>query len=111
MTIRIVHIMLRGTCSSCSSQANGDAKNNNKMEEAHDHLLNYHLSPLHRPSSMVLWRDQTSLLELYHEPLVQCTAILLQKKPEWIAKVIAALLEPEIWNKGGNTPKLVLLLH
>lgn len=60
---------------------------------------------------MVLWRDQTSLLELYHVPLVQCMAILLQKKPEWIPRTISALLEPEIWNMGGNTPKLVLLLH
>ena len=97
MTLRVLHRILQGTST--------------KLEKAHGHLLTYHLIPLHRPSGMVLWRDQTSMLELYHEPLVQCIAILLQKKPEWIPKTIAALLEPEIWTKGGNTPKLVLLLH
>ena len=97
MTLRVLHRILQGTPDT--------------LHKSHEHLLNYHLIPLHRPNSMVLWRDQTSLLELYHEPLVQCIAILLQKRPEWIPKVIASLMEPEIWNKGGNTPKLVLLLH
>lgn len=97
MTLRILHRILQGTPET--------------LHKSYEHLLHYHLIPLHRPSSMVLWRDQTSLLELYHEPLVQCIAILLQKQPNWIPSVIAALIEPEIWNKGGNTPKLVLLLH
>lgn len=97
MTLRILHRILQGTPQT--------------LHKSHEHLLHYHLIPLHRPSAMVLWRDQTSLLELYHEPLVQCIAILLQKRPEWVPSVIAALIEPEIWNKGGNTPKLVLLLH
>eukprot|EP00934_Nitzschia_sp_Nitz4_P006997 Nitzschia sp. Nitz4//scaffold27_size158506//49548//53105//NITZ4_002594-RA/size158506-processed-gene-0.231-mRNA-1//1//CDS//3329545470//6987//frame0 len=81
------------------------------LQRSHEHLLMTHLIPLHEPSAMVLWRDQTSLLQLYHEPLVQCIAILLQKQPEWIPKVISALLEPDIWDKSGNTPKLILLLH
>jgi serine/threonine protein kinase len=97
MTLRVLHRILLGTCG--------------VFQKSHEHLLTYHLVPLHRPTAMVLWRDQTSLLELYHEPLVQCIATLLQKKPGWIPKVIAGLLEPEIWTKGGNTPKLVLLLH
>jgi hypothetical protein len=96
MTLQVLYRILQGS---------------EKVEKSHEHLLTYHLVPLHRPSSMVLWRDQTSLLELYHEPLVQCIALLLQKQPTWILKVVAALLEPEIWPKGGNTPKLVLLLH
>ena len=82
-----------------------------RLERSHEYLLIHHLLPLHQPSSMVLWRDQTSLLELYHEPLVKCIAILLQKRPQWVSMVISAMLEPEIWTKGGNTPKLVLLLH
>jgi serine/threonine protein kinase len=97
MTLRVLLRILQGM--------------NKQPERAHEHLLFYHLIPLHRPSSMVLWRDQTSLLELYHEPLVQCIAILLQKRPLWIPNVISAMLEPEVWPKGGNTPKLVLLLH
>ena len=97
MTLRILHRILKGSSGT--------------LYKSHEHLLQYHLIPLHRPSSMVLWRDQTSLLELYHEPLVQCIAILLQKKPEWIPRTISALLEPDVWDNGGNTPKLVLLLH
>jgi serine/threonine protein kinase len=97
MTLRVLHRILQGT--------------GGTLQKSHEYLLTHHLIPLHQPNSMVLWRDQTSLLELYHEPLVQCVAILLQKKPEWIPKAITALLEPEIWPVGGNTPKLVLLLH
>jgi serine/threonine protein kinase len=97
MTLRVLHRILQGT--------------GGTLQKSHEYLLTHHLIPLHKPNSMVLWRDQTSLLELYHEPLVQCVAILLQKKPEWIPKAITALLEPDIWTVGGNTPKLVLLLH
>eukprot|EP00980_Cylindrotheca_fusiformis_P009674 scaffold2141_cov120-Cylindrotheca_fusiformis.AAC.9 len=97
MTLRVLLRILQGMGSS--------------VQKSHESLLTHHLIPLHQPNAMVLWRDQTSLLELYHEPLVQCIAILLQKKPEWIPKVISALLEPEIWPSGGNTPKAVLLLH
>lgn len=80
------------------------------LRKSHEHLLFQQLIPLHQPNAMVLWRDQTSVLDLYHEPLVQCIAVLLQKKPEWIPPVVAALFEPEIWTIN-NTPKLVLLLH
>ena len=59
---------------------------------------------------MVLWRDQTCLLELYHEPLVQCMAVLLQNHVEWIPLTVQALLGPEIWSPG-TTPKLIFLLH
>eukprot|EP00538_Stauroneis_constricta_P012587 CAMPEP_0119546228 /NCGR_PEP_ID=MMETSP1352-20130426/733_1 /TAXON_ID=265584 /ORGANISM="Stauroneis constricta, Strain CCMP1120" /LENGTH=1198 /DNA_ID=CAMNT_0007590907 /DNA_START=24 /DNA_END=3620 /DNA_ORIENTATION=- len=77
-----------------------------------DHLLMKHLMPLHKPNSMVLWRDQTSLLELYHEQLVQCIAAILQRNRKWMPKVINTLLDVEIWPKNeSNTPKLVLLLH
>jgi serine/threonine protein kinase len=97
MTLRVLHRILLGT--------------SKELSKSHEHLLFHHLIPMHRPNSMVLWRDQTSLLDLYHEPLVQCIAVLLQKRPDWIGRVIAGLLEPDIWSKGGNTPKLVLLLH
>lgn len=97
ISLRLLHRILLGT---------GD-----KLHKSHEHLLYNHLIPLHQPSSMVLWRDQTSLLELYHEPLVQCIAVLLQKNPEWIPTTIKALMEPDVWSKGGNTPKMVLLLH
>lgn len=97
MSLRILHRILKGTP--------------DHLERSHEHLLKYHLIPLHRPNSLVLWRDQTSILELYHEPLVQCIAILLQRKTDLIPTTISALLDPEVWSMGGNTPKLVLLLH
>jgi serine/threonine protein kinase len=97
MTLRVLHRILLGT--------------SDTLSKSHEHVLFHHLIPLHRPNSMVLWRDQTSLLDLYHEPLVQCIAILLQKRPDWTGRTIAGLLEPDVWSKGGNTPKLILLLH
>jgi serine/threonine protein kinase len=97
MTLRLLHRILMGT--------------DKKLLKSHEQLLFQHLIPLHRPNSMVLWRDQTSLLDLYHEPLTKCIAILIQKKPDLTGKVIAGLMEPDVWSKGGNTPKLVLLLH
>jgi len=36
------------------------------LQESHHQLLFEILLPLHRPSGMVLWRDQTPLLGLYH---------------------------------------------
>jgi hypothetical protein len=105
VTLRVLHRILLGIT---------QRKPNNQISlcKSHEHLLFHHLIPLHRPNTMVLWRDQTSLMELYHEPLVQCIATLLKKKPEWTGKVIEGLLENDIWNKGaGNTPKLVLILH
>mmetsp|Transcript_54617 Transcript_54617/g.63060 ORF Transcript_54617/g.63060 Transcript_54617/m.63060 type:complete len:1167 (+) Transcript_54617:89-3589(+) len=105
MTLRILYRIILGITEKKSDRQISLCK-------SHEHLLFHHLIPLHRPNSMVLWRDQTSLLELYHEPLVQCIAALVRKKPEWIGKVIERLLENDIWNKSaGNTPKLVLLLH
>jgi serine/threonine protein kinase len=78
---------------------------------AHQHLLFHQLIPLHRVEGMVLWRDQMAVLELYHEPLVQCIAVLLQKQPVWIPNVLMALLQQDIFPATGNTPKQVLLLH
>ncbi|KAL3918336.1 MAG: hypothetical protein SGILL_004286, partial [Bacillariaceae sp.] len=98
MTLRILYRILLGTPPK-------------RLLKSHEQVLFQHLIPLHRPNSMVLWRDQTSLLDLYHEPLVQCIAVLLQKKPTLAGRVIAGLMEPDVWSKGGNTPKLVLLLH
>ena len=107
LTLRLLHRILLGI-SNC--ETNDHQKSS--LCKSYEHLLFHHLIPLHRPNSIVLWRDQTSLLELYHEPLVQCIAVLLKHKPEWTGRVIEELLGPDIWKKSvGNTPKLVLLLH
>lgn len=103
MTLKVLRRILLGIPSPTDAQKS--------LPKAYEHLLFHHLLPLHRPNSMVLWRDQTSLLDLYHEPLVQCIAILLQKQPLWTVMVIVGLMEPDVWDKGRNTPKSVLLLH
>ena len=101
------------------------------LAPAHESLLLDVLLPLHKPSGMVLWRDQTPVLGLYHETLVRCVGAMLVRNKALIAKVIRSLLHPDIWpteggvqgrNRGGasggggvgvvaNTPKVVLLLH
>ena len=87
------------------------------FQTSYRHLLFYILIPFHRPSSMVLWRDQTTILDLYHEPLVKCIALLLKGRPEWKAQTIRSLLSSDIWpqarggSNGSNSPKIVLLLH
>ena len=103
MTLRILFRVLQGASS--------------PLQPSYRHLLFYILLPLHRPSSMVLWRDQTPILDLYHEPLVQSIAFLLKEQPEWKSPTISALIASDIWphakggSNGSNTPKIVLLLH
>ena len=109
MSLRILHRILMGVA---KNNITDQQLKSSSLCKSHEHLLFHHLIPLHRPNSMVLWRDQTSLLDLYHEPLVQCIAILLKHKPKWTGRVIEGLLGSDVWNKSaGNTPKLVLLLH
>lgn len=93
------------------------------LRASHESLLFNCLIPLHRPSGMVLWRDQTPLIGLYHEALVKCIGALVSADRTLIGPVIAALLHPDIWptegskgsssgsGSGANTPKLILLLH
>jgi serine/threonine protein kinase len=81
-----------------------------KLQPSHRHLLFHSLLPLHQPDGLVLWRDQTALLDLYHEPLVQCMAVLLQKEPTWLSPTLEALMHAQIWTMS-NTPKIILLLH
>jgi Protein phosphatase 2A regulatory B subunit (B56 family)/Protein kinase domain len=76
------------------------------------HLLYQQLIPLHQVDGVVLWRDQMPILELYHEPLCQCMALLLVPDPAHrIPTVISALLQPQIFPSVGSTSKQVLLLH
>ena len=79
------------------------------LHESYRQLLLQHLVPLHQPDGMVLWRDQTAVLELYHEPLTQCIAVLLQKEPNLSGDLWPALIP--LFPKMGNTPKQVLMLH
>jgi len=77
------------------------------------------LIPMHKPQGMVLWRDQTPLLELYHEALVKCVSKILDNLRNIhssdlsLSRVIKSLLHPDVWPEGrvSNTPKRVLLLH
>lgn len=103
-------------------------RTSNILKPSHENLLFEVLIPLHRPSGMVLWRDQTPLIGLYHEPLVKCIGALLHLDSTLVGSVVNALLHPDIWpTEGGskasdgtagalrgaaaNTPKVVLLIH
>jgi len=88
-------------------------------------LLRDILIPLHLPNEMILWRDQTPILQLYHEELVRCLVALVESDhtrahfsatlhakgstllTEAIVEIL--LLWPDAFNT--NTPKQVLLLH
>ncbi|KAL7483815.1 hypothetical protein ACHAW6_009457 [Cyclotella cf. meneghiniana] len=98
------------------------------LRPSHENLLFDVLIPLHRPSGMVLWRDQTPLIGLYHEALVNCIGEFVNMDASLVGPIICALLHPDIWpTEGGaratsghaafsrgaaaNTPKVVLLIH
>jgi len=74
-------------------------------------LLTRYLLPMHAPNSLVLWRDQTPILELYHEPLVQCISCIVQRGPmSWIDDVIVGVCS-FLNHESAPTAKQVLLLH
>ncbi len=87
------------------------------LSEPYKQLLSSVLLPLHKPSGMVLWRDQTPLLGLYHKNLVQCIGTIVGSNHDLIGTVIKYIIHPDVWpmegkaGKSANTPKLVLLLH
>ena len=101
ITLRLLYRIIQGI--------QNDATNGGSLPDVYQQLMLQHLVPLHEPNAMVLWRDQTSVLELYHEPLTQCVGVLLQKQPSWMAQLFPALIA--IFPKVGNTPKQVLMLH
>lgn len=72
-------------------------------------LITQHLIPLHKTNAVVLWRDQTPVIELYHEALTQCLATMILKKSDWMDLIMPALLEELAL--AGNTSKQVLLVH
>jgi serine/threonine protein kinase len=91
-----------------------DNKHQLQLRASHKHLLFNVILPLHRPSGMVLWRDQTPIIGLYHETLTKILAAFITTLDRLlVGPIIGALLHPDIWPVGesGNTPKIVLLLH
>lgn len=91
----------------------GTRRRSNILRPSHENLLFDVIIPLHKPSGLVLWRDQTPLIGLYHEALVKALGAFLTMDRTLVGPVIGALLHPDIWpcSEGGNTPKVVLLLH
>jgi len=92
---------------------NDDKKEQLQLRASHKNLLYDVILPLHRPSGMVLWRDQTPIIGLYHETLTKIMGAFITFDRSLVGPVIVALLHPDIWpvGEGGNTPKIVLLLH
>jgi serine/threonine protein kinase len=92
---------------------NDDDKEQLQLRASHKNLLYDVILPLHRPSGLVLWRDQTPIIGLYHETLTKIMGAFISFDRSLVGPVIGALLHPDIWpvGEGGNTPKVVLLLH
>jgi serine/threonine protein kinase len=113
MTLLLLHRILRGVQSSRERAANQSRSSAAELSPSYEHLLTYHLIPLHRPSGLVLWRDQTPVLELYHEPLTQCIGAILQLCPSLIPTTISSIVTSnEIFSHtSGQSSKLVLMLH
>jgi hypothetical protein len=98
---------------------------NNLLRNIRSQLLHEVLIPLHQPNEMILWRDQTPILQNYHEELVRCVIALVEsdntrsvfvadaygKGSTLLTEAINEILTlwPESFNT--NTPKQVLLLH
>lgn len=87
-------------------------------------LLHDVLLPLHKPNSMVLWRDQIPVLQLYHEPLVRCMLALVERDSllrhrdstgtaaySILVQAVQGILACWPDKYETNTPKQVLLLH
>lgn len=101
MTLRILQRILQGASFATDS-----------MIDSYLNLLRHHLLPLHQPSALVLWRDQTSILDVYHKPLVTCIATILQKSPSRVWEdTLSALVHRDIFPLAGQSNKQVLLLH
>ena len=120
--LKILLRILQGITTRNHSGLGEEGMSTPKLQDAHRHLLLHILLPLHKPSGMVLWRDQKSIIGLYHKSLVQCIGCIVSFDTSLISKVIQYLLHPDVWplegGSGGkkgsnmaNTPKVVLLLH
>ena len=128
--LQVLLLIIRGfkPDTSTSTEQKVAARRSKILHPSHENLLFEVLIPLHRPSGMVLWRDQTPLIGLYHETLVKCIGALLIMDSALAGPVIGALIHPDIWpTEGGartsngaagamrgaaaNTPKVVLLIH
>ena len=114
--LKIILRILRGLAVR-ESNVDGDFS----LPDSYTHLLHHVLLPLHKPSGMILWRDQQPLLGLYHKTLTQCIGAIVTLDNDLIGKVVKFIIHPDVWplegkREGGgtslaNTPKLVLLLH
>jgi len=114
LTLRVLRRILLGSSGVVANSINGNTTAAvNDLPLPLQHLLFHQLIPLHKADGMVLWRDQTAVLELYHEPLCQCMAILLQHNVrKLVPPAVQQLLQTtSIFPRAGNTPKQVLLLH
>ena len=103
-SLRVLYRILMGMQELPQNHDNNTQQQQQQVLHVLEELLFHHLLPLHQPNAMVLWRDQTSLLELYHEPLVQCIAHIFKIHPQWIAPVCQALLIPSEPHFRGKAP-------
>lgn len=84
------------------------------LRSSYRQLVQQHLLPLHEANGTVLWRDQMPILELFHVPLTQCIAVLIQKdrSHDLLDNVVMpALLQLLAARDQSSTGKQVLVLH
>jgi Protein kinase domain/Protein phosphatase 2A regulatory B subunit (B56 family) len=121
LTLSLLHRILLGmaaaSASAATSSSAGQCESRGEpatcpLRSTYRHLLLHVLIPLHKPNQLVLWRDQMPVLQLYHEVLTKCVAVLLNVDPQVIPLVMEQICtDTEIFPFAGNTPKQVLLLH
>lgn len=116
----LLHCIITGLdMNTVSHTHDGEAAHFTYSRLLHDVLL-----PLHKPNSMVLWRDQVPVLQLYHEPLVRCMVALVEKDSllrrrdptgsgtySILVQSVQGILASWPDKYETNTPKQVLLLH
>ncbi len=76
-----------------------------EITTVHLGLLERLLLPLHSTNSFL--DEQTPLIELYHEPLVHCLVLYIQKLPSLLPEIVRALASE--WPSGhfSNSPKVL----
>eukprot|EP00971_Amphidinium_carterae_P001467 29219-Amphidinium_carterae.1 len=81
------------------------------MTDVQKSLLIDVLLPLHSTNEWQQWDRQTALLAMYHQDLVTCLMLYLERKPALAVRCIEAVCSYFPPSREANTPKDMLLLY
>lgn len=87
-----------GSVIASDSWNNGDGDEVQRMRQSMHALLRHVLLPLHTPNEMEEWRDQTPLIQSYHEPLVVCISKLVDAE----RRLMTGLATTAVVAEGGG---------